>query len=120
MRTLPVQSLILAVAAMATFIVSCEGPTGPAGTSGTPGMSGLQTVSTETLVPSNTFASLKADCPADKKVISGGYAAVGDGSQFVHAWQSYPSAQNSWSVAVQNAYAGSVRVTAFALCATVE
>jgi hypothetical protein len=99
---------------------SCEGATGPTGTTGTPGLGGLQTVSTETIVASDAIATLRAECPAEKKVVSGGYEAEGDGSQFVTAWQSFPVTPNAWAVAVRNGYIGPLRVTAFALCANVS
>jgi hypothetical protein len=105
---------------LGALLASCEGPTGPAGTTGTAGLSGLQTTSTETTIASNAIATLRPECPADKKVISGGYSAGGDGSQFVTAYQSYPDASNAWVVAVRNGYTGPLKVSAFALCASVS
>jgi hypothetical protein len=105
---------------LGALLASCEGPTGPAGVTGTPGLSGLQTISTDTTVASNAIATLRLECPPDKKVISGGYDAGGDGSQFVTAYQSYPDAPNEWVVAVRNGYTGPLKVTAFALCASVS
>jgi len=104
---------------LAAVLVSCEGPTGPAGSSGSPGLSGLQIISTEAIVQNNVIQSLRPECPADKRVVSGGFAAVGDGSQFVTAYQSFPVSATAWVVAVTNSYIAPIRVTAFAVCASV-
>lgn len=104
---------------MVALLSSCEGPTGPAGSSGSPGLSGLQTVSTEISVESGAISSLRPECPADKRVISGGFAAIGDGSQFVTVYQSFPVSATAWGIAVRNGFGGgSIRVTAFAICAS--
>jgi hypothetical protein len=90
-------------------------------------LSNVQIVSIQGVVPpvqpgsssATGNLTLHADCPADKKVISGGYAATSDGSQFVTAWQSFPGSATAWTVALHNGYVGSVEVTVFAVCAAV-
>ena len=119
MKMLRYRVLIGSVALFGT-LTSCDGPTGPAGEAGIPGLSAVQVVSTETTLASNAFATVRAECPADKRAISGGFAADGDGSQFVTAWQSYPAAANTWAVALRNGFTGPLRVTAYAVCATVS
>jgi hypothetical protein len=110
---------LFALAVIAATLASCDGPTGPTGISGSPGLSGLQTISTEATIQNDAVVSLRAECPADKKVISGGFAAVGDGSQFVRPYQSFPISATAWVVAVHNSTFASIRVTAFAICASV-
>ena len=118
MKVLRDRVLIASVVLIAT-LTSCEGPTGPVGEAGIPGLSAVQVVSTEITLGSNAFATVRAECPADKRAISGGFAADGDGAQFVTAWQSYPAAANAWAVALRNGFAGPLKVTAYAVCATV-
>jgi hypothetical protein len=110
---------MVAISVIAASLTSCEGPTGPSGISGSPGLSGLQTISTEATIATNEVVSLRPQCPSDKKVISGGFAAVGDGSQFVRPYQSFPVSATEWVVAVHNSSSAAIRVTAFAICATV-
>jgi hypothetical protein len=113
------RSIVIGCLTAVAALTSCEGPTGPAGETGTPGLSAVQVVSTEVTLASNAIATVRAECPADKRAISGGYAADGDGAQFVTAWQSYPAAVNAWAVALRNGYTGPLRVTAYAVCASV-
>jgi hypothetical protein len=77
-------------------------------------------VSTEITLASNAIATLRAECPAGKRAISGGYAADGDGAQFITAWQSYPVTASAWGVALRNGFTGPLRVTAYAVCASVS
>jgi hypothetical protein len=119
MKILRSCALVASVALVGT-LTSCEGPTGPAGEAGMPGLSAVQVVSAEITLASNAFATIRAECPADKRAISGGYSVDGDGAQFVTAWQSYPAGVNAWAVALRNGFAGPLRVTAYAVCATVN
>ena len=119
-------SSLIAVAALQ--VASCKGPTGPEGVTGSSGLSAVQIVSVAgTVQPvqngsasATGILSLRVDCPAGKTVIAGGYAAVGDGSQFVHPWQSFPISTSAWVVSVQNGYVGPIAVTAFATCAITQ
>lgn len=114
------------ISLVAFSISSCKGPTGPEGTAGTSGISSLQIVQLQgTVQPvgsgsANGNLSLRVECPSATKAIAGGFAAVGDGSQFVSVFQSYPISATAWEISVHNGYVGPLPVTAFATCVVVQ
>jgi hypothetical protein len=90
-----------------------QGVQGIQGIQGIPGLSGLQRISvTANLDVANVV------CPAGKKILSGGYIAPSNGSVLVQ--QSYPSADDTWTVVVKNTGNARTSFQAWAVCATVE
>ncbi len=116
------------VAAAATIVVALSsaaiataspGPTihEPEGSlNGATGLTGYEIV-TEPDVPvaSQASASAKANCPAGKKVLSGGYTSF---LPALHSFSSGPSEGISWGVMMRNSSNVDGRFTVYAICVT--
>ena len=91
--------------------------TGPAGTDG---VSGYERVSEtfEFLGGVGVRSSHKADCPAGKAVVGGGYDAPATFGTEVRVVSSYPSAQSRWWVEFYPTAEHSV-ITVYAVCAAI-
>jgi hypothetical protein len=86
------------------------GPQGPRGLTGPSGLTGLQRI--------NVIANVdvaKVVCPAGKKVLGGGFVAPSNGTILVQ--QSYPSADDTWTVVVKNTGNARTNFEAWAVCA---
>ena len=101
--------------------IGAVGPAGPAGPAGAVGVSAEQLVTADSSTNSNTVKSQTVTCPSGKKVIGGG-AAVNTTSNSLAITRSSPTGDlGGWTAEAQEtaAFAGSWRVTAYAICAKV-
>ena len=101
--------------------VGPPGPVGPKGPTGPVGVSGEQLVTADSSTNSNTVKSQSVSCPSGKKVLGGG-AAVNTTSNSLAITRTSPASDlKSWTADAQETavFAGSWRVTVYALCATV-
>lgn len=92
--------------------------TGPAGP---PGVSGLEIITLASAADSSTPKSATANCPAGKRVISGGARATGTGAAEVAVSESYPSSATQWTALAReiNAVGSTWALTTYAVCAVV-
>jgi hypothetical protein len=100
---------------------SSIGAVGPAGPQGPPGVSSLTLVTADSSSNSNTVKSQSVSCPSGKRLLGGG-ASVNTTSNSLAITRSSPSGDlKTWTAEAQetSAFAGSWRVSAYAICATV-
>lgn len=98
------------------------GAAGPQGPQGPAGISGLETVSVQRIdqAPSNDLLfTLRASCPAGKKVIGGGHwISIWDRSD---VYQSFPEDERTWRISVSLDFSGiaggNIVTEVYALCA---
>lgn len=114
-RSVGVGSLIL-------ILVTCKGDagaTGPTGPAGGPGLSGVEIVTVTQQVNNENGApfSLRADCPAGKKVFGGGFAYTPDMDPPPGVQQNYPSSATSWTVTFKSDHLVSRSTSVYAICA---
>jgi hypothetical protein len=93
-----------------------QGLMGPAGPAGNGGLSGWMVVSRAITIPSDQ-STQRIDCPAGKRVLSGGYAYDPDGSSPGWAYASFPSGSASWTVSFHNQRIVARTGTIYAICA---
>lgn len=122
--------LLLAASLAVLVIVSCDaltgperpaGPEGPTGEMGLPGLSALEVVTRDsTVAGSPSQPVIQVDCPSGKTVLGGGFNVHGALPQAAYAYQSYPSSEMSWAIAVHNSFVDPQTFTAYAVCAVVS
>jgi hypothetical protein len=103
--------------------------TGPQGPAGPPGISGYEVVS-QTITAETQGVPVVAQCPPGKRVLGGGggsgEAANGNNTNYdmvlTESRPMYPPDVDGWYVKLQavNGAQGPFRVTAFAVCATIN
>ena len=92
------------------------GPAGPTGATGPSGISGYETVAQNFSVASGTETVQFAQCPGNKTVIGGGYAAYWP----IVVEASHASGKSSWGVMAKNLGVSSVNLAYYAVCANVS
>lgn len=103
-----------------------QGTAGTNGTNGADGATGSSGISQYQVITGGTFPivaytqeTVTALCPASLSVLGGGVYDNSPLSTFT-VDDSYPSGSNRWNADVNNDSAGSVSVTAYAICAKVN
>lgn len=102
------------------------GPIGPQGPQGEPGISGYEIVNAtghSSNLASGVTLSARAQCPAGKRVLSGGVRSI-NSFNFLTVTSSYPdAATQSWFGEVRNSAfssAGVADIVVYAICANVQ
>jgi hypothetical protein len=70
------------------------------------------------LTANGSNSSTTVNCPSGKTVLGGGYSAA---NADVQAWLSAPNATNNgWQLGIRENVGGTVQVTVYAICATIQ
>lgn len=100
------------------------GPQGPQGPAGASGLTGYQHVSASVQIPNGAFRTGTIECPAGKRVLSGGATLI---STFLVLNDSHPfdvsngsGFRSGWLVDVQSSGGGDRSFIVFAICANVS
>jgi hypothetical protein len=89
--------------------------------SGVSSVSASGTISTSALTTNctgNSNCTATVTCSGNLVVTGGGmqYVSGGNGVQFIHMTQSYPSSANAWTVSADNVQTGTITIKAMAIC----
>lgn len=91
-----------------------KGDTGPAGASG---ISGWEKVSTASASTTDQLKTVTVTCPANKKVLSGGFV-VNSSTVTFYTVSNYPSADNAWTTSIHRSSTTSPwDMSVYAICA---